>query len=71
MNIKSEKIQLSIEIDEGIYNCIQRFIVDNPQWSRERLINASMSLFLMQNYRNMNPDDYRICSKKYLHSVCQ
>ncbi|MEM7756513.1 MAG: DUF2811 domain-containing protein [Cyanobacteria bacterium P01_A01_bin.40] len=70
MNSCQETVALSVEISEKIYNCMQDFIASNPQWNRAMVIEASMSLFLMQNHRNIEPEAYQDCSKKYLHSIC-
>ena len=70
--MKSEQstIALSVEVNEAIYNCMQDFLANNPQWNRKMLIEASMSLFLMQNHQKIKPSDYQVCSQNYWHSVC-
>ena len=70
MKSKNQRVSLSVEINEDIYDCIQDFLASNPQWNQETVINASMSLFLLQNHREIKPTDYRACSRNYLHSVC-
>ncbi|HEY9768093.1 MAG TPA: DUF2811 domain-containing protein [Coleofasciculaceae cyanobacterium] len=62
MNSQKTTVELYIEINENIYNCIQDFLSSNPQWDRKLLIEASMSLFFQQNYQS--------CSKTSVHSVC-
>lgn len=54
-------VQLSVEVNESIYNCMQDFLASNPQWNRQKLINASISLFLMQNHKSIKPDNYQDC----------
>ena len=70
--MKSEQstIALSVEVNEVIYNCMQDFLANNPQWDKKMLIEASMSLFLMQNHQKIKSTDYQVCSQNYLHSVC-
>lgn len=70
MKSESTTIALSVELEEEIYDCMQDFLTSNPSWSQRRLINASMSLFLIQNHSTIKPQDYRACSQQYLHSVC-
>ncbi len=70
MKTQSAIVPLSIEIDENIYNCMQDFLAANPQWNRDKLIDASVSLFLMQNHQAIKPKDFQDCSKTYLHSIC-
>lgn len=59
---ESSRVALSIEVNESIYKCLQDFLAANPQWTQEQLINASMSLFLLQNHKNIvhkdNQSDY-------------
>ena len=59
-----------VELSEEIYDCMQDFLPSNPSWNQRRLINASMSLFLIQNHSTIKPQNYRACSQQYLHSVC-
>lgn len=70
MESQKIKVSLSIELDEKIYQCMQEFLDSNPQWSSESLFNASLSLFLMQNHKEIDSIQYRACAQKYLHSVC-
>lgn len=63
-------VSLSVEINESIYNYMQDFLASNPHWNRAMIIEASMSLFLMQNHRDIKPEAYQNCSKTYLHSIC-
>ena len=70
MRSEQNKVLLSIEVDESIYNCIKDFLAVNPQWNQDQVINASMSLFLLQNHQSIKPTDYRACSRNYLNSVC-
>lgn len=69
-NSELTTVNVYIEIDENIYDCMQDFLASNPQWNKSMLIEASISLFLMQNHRSIEPQAYRNCSKTYIHSIC-
>lgn len=64
------KVTLNIEIDEVLYQGIAEFIANNENWDRDRIINTSLSLFLLQNSDSVSPQTYQASSKTYLHSVC-
>ena len=70
MESEKKRVVLSVEVNESIYGCMQHFLKSNPQWNRKKLIDASMSLFLMQNHKEIKQIDYQACSQNYLHSVC-
>lgn len=70
MNSYQDTVALSVEINEKIYNCMQDFLAANPHWNQAMVMEASISLFLMQNHRTIQAEDYYDCSKKYLHSLC-
>ena len=63
-------VVLSVELDEEIYGCMQDFLASNPGWNQRLVINASMSLFFLQNHQHIKPKDYQACSQNYVHSVC-
>ncbi len=70
MKSESKNVTLSVELEEEIYRCMQDFLTSNPAWNQKLVIDASMSLFLIQNHRQIKREDYQACSQKYLHSVC-
>lgn len=70
MNFQQARVEVYIEIDEKIYECMQEFLASHPQWNKKMLIEASMSLFLIQNHHDIKPDSLRTCSKTYLNSIC-
>ena len=70
MKSAPKKVTLNIEIDEDIYQCLKDYLNSNSQWNVTMILNASLSLFLIQNHRQISSDDYRACSQKYLHSIC-
>ena len=70
MKSQPKNVALSVEIDENIYQCMQDYLNSNSQWNVETVLNASLSLFLIQNHRQIDSDDYKACSQKYLRSIC-
>lgn len=70
--MKSQKVTvtLNVEIDENIYECMQDFFNENPHWNSETIFNASLSLFLMQNYQDIESEQYQACGQRYLNSIC-
>ena len=58
MNSELTTVNVYIEIDENIYDYMQDFLASNPQWNKSMLIEASISLFLMQNHRSIEPQAY-------------
>jgi hypothetical protein len=51
---------------------MRRYLENHPEWDQDRLITASISLFLLQNWGskiNGNLKDYRICSRIYLETL--
>ena len=70
MNSQKTTVELYIELEENIYNCIQNFLSSHPQWDRRLLIEASMELFLQQNYQSIKPEAAQSCSQTSVPSVC-
>ncbi len=70
MKSQPKSVTLSVEIDENIYQCMQNYLISNSHWNTETVLNASLSLFLMQNHQQIDSDDYKACSQKYLRSIC-
>ena len=70
MKFEPTTVALSVELEEEIYDCLQDFLTSNPSWNQQRVMDASMSLFLIQNHSTIKPQDYRACSQQYLHSIC-
>lgn len=70
--MKSQKIKvtLNVEIDEDIYECMQDFFIANPHWNSETIFNASLSLFLIRNYQNLESEQYQACGQKHVKSTC-
>ena len=63
-------VALSVELSDKIYRCLQDFLAAHPDWNQQRVMDASLSLFFLQNHSHLKPEDYQACSQQYLHSVC-
>lgn len=70
MKSQQKNVTLNVEIDDGIYQCMQDYLSSNNQWNTNAVINASLSLFLIQNHSSIEAADYKACSQKYLRSLC-
>ena len=70
MKFEPTTVALSVELSEKIYRCLQDFLADHPDWNQQRVMDASLSLFFLQNHSHIKPEDYQACSQQYLHSVC-
>lgn len=46
------RISLQIEIPEELHQTLQRFLESRDHWDRDRLFQASLALFLLQNGMN-------------------
>ena len=67
-------ISLETEVDSELHKTLQKYLENHPYWDINRVINASLSLFMMQNWskeKNMNNQDYDICIQVYLNSIFQ
>ena len=60
----SKTVCLHVEVPEVLYEVMQEFIEHRPDWSRERLLCAALSLFLLQNGASN-----RQTSRLYLNSI--
>ena len=63
-------ITLCTELDENLYSCMNRFLENYPQWDRDKVIRASLSIFFLQNHKNISFEEQRICAHNYFHLVC-
>ncbi|NEZ55464.1 DUF2811 domain-containing protein [Adonisia turfae] len=45
-------ISTNIEISEALHSSITEYIETHPAWSQERVMQAALSLFLLQNGAN-------------------
>lgn len=71
MEDRPSKITLSVELNEDIYGCIKNFLTVHREWNLNEAINAGMSLFLLQNYSDIESIDYYKCSRHYLNLICK
>lgn len=65
-------ISVVAEIDSELHESLLKFLDRHPYWDVNKLFNASLSLFMLQNGSGENAidaEDYRICSKIYLDSI--
>ncbi len=63
-------VTLSVELKEVIQNSMREFLDSHPGWDQNRVINAGVALFLIQNLPNLSSGNYQACSQAYLQSVC-
>ncbi|MEM9947992.1 MAG: DUF2811 domain-containing protein [Cyanobacteria bacterium P01_D01_bin.36] len=42
-------ISTNVEILEPLHKAAQQFLEDHPDWNQDRIVQAALSLFLMQN----------------------
>lgn len=52
VNTAPVTVSLMIEIPETLYHSIQDYLNTHELWSQERVMQAALSLFLMQNGTN-------------------
>lgn len=45
-------ISTNIEIPESLHMSVTQYIETHPEWSQERVMQAALSLFLLQNGTN-------------------
>ncbi len=68
----SNTISVVAEINEDLYDAMQDYLDKHPYWDLSEAFNASLSLFMLQNWRSsqkMKPKNYCVCSQTYLNSV--
>ncbi len=63
-------ITLSLEVNQEIHQSLLEFLDSHPNWDQNRIVNTSLSLFLIQNSDCLSSKNYQACSRAYLHSVC-
>ena len=67
-------ISVEAEIDGELHKSLQRYLDSHPYWDLNRVLNASLSMFMMQNWQAENgfkQRDRDICSRVYLDSIFQ
>ena len=63
-------ITLETEQGEDLLSCLRKFIDRRPQWDQDKVIEAGISLFLLQNNPDLDFEDRDVCTKRYLKLVC-
>ncbi len=67
-------ISIEAEINSELHKSLSRYLDCHPYWDLNRVLNASLSLFMMQNWSQENglkKQDYDICTNVYLNSIFQ
>ncbi len=49
MPTTTKTVCLQVELPEPLYDSIQEFVESRPDWTRDRLLCAALSLFLLQH----------------------
>ena len=65
-------ISLEAEINSELHQSLARYLDCHPYWDLNRVLNASLSLFMMQNWSQENgltKKDYDTCASVYLNSI--
>lgn len=65
-------ISIEAEINNELHKSLLRYLDYHPYWDLNRVINASLSLFMMQNWSQENGlenKDYETCSRVYLDNI--
>ena len=67
-------ISLEAEIQSDLHQSLARYLDSHPYWDINRVLNASLSMFMMQNWsqkEGLEQRDYDICTRVYLDSIFQ
>ena len=67
-------ISLEAEINGELHKSLTKYLNCHPYWDLNRVLNASLSLFMMQNWSQENgleKNDYDTCTRVYLDSIFQ
>ncbi len=60
-------VSLLAEIPESLYNGVQGYLSDHPDWDCDRVMKSAIALFLLQN--GATDSDYRQYSRAYLNGL--
>jgi hypothetical protein len=60
-------------ISSGLHDSILAFIESNPGWSVDRVLEAGLALFLLQNEQDVEKPSlsYRTASRSYVEAMFQ
>lgn len=65
-------ISIEAEIDGELHKSLTKYLDCHPYWDFNRVFNASLSLFMMQNWSNeggIEKHDYDTCTRVYLNNI--
>lgn len=65
-------VSILVDIPEELHDSLQNYLDTHPEWDYDRLLSASLSLFLLQNGCSTTPDssrNYRRAARVYLDSL--
>ena len=65
-------ISVETEIDGELHKSLAKYLDCHPYWDLNRVFNASLSLFMMQNWSHeegIEKQDYDTCSRVYLDNI--
>ncbi|WP_036482979.1 DUF2811 domain-containing protein [Myxosarcina sp. GI1] len=69
---KEHYISVVAEIDPELHQSLSKYLDKHPCWDINKVFNASLSLFMLQNWQGENKiesEDMRTCSRVYLDSI--
>lgn len=65
-------ISVEAEINSELHKSLAKYLDCHPYWDLNRVLNASLSLFMMQNWSQqdgLEKRDYDICTRIYLDNI--
>jgi hypothetical protein len=65
-------VSVEAEINNELHKSLLKYLDCHPYWDLNRVFNASLCLFMMQNWcaeNGLEQKDYDICSRVYLNSI--
>lgn len=67
-------ISVEAEINSELHKALLRYLNSHPYWDLNRVLNTSLSMFMMQNWSakdGFGERDYNTCSRVYLNNLLQ
>jgi len=65
-------ISVEAEINSELHKVLLRYLNSHPYWDLNRVLNTSLSMFMMQNWCEVDgfqQHDYDTCSRVYLDNL--
>ncbi len=65
-------VSVEAEINSELHKSLSRYLDCHSYWDLNRMLNASISMFIMQNWSEedgLEQKDYDTCSRVYLDSI--